>query len=190
METFPRNWPFGRGIHQKASAWRVALMFSLICVSINRLVNNREAGDLGRDRGHYDVAVMVTGVGPALTFTLLQIRSRHLRPLCVSRLLSLYSDLAGFNRTKTNANSLIVSKYRANITYVQLMFYHKEVVWSWILVLKSVDIHQALIALQVRLFIFSINDSCDTYCIKINYHNPSLTSDRYFRKSSNVRDRN
>ena len=33
-------------------------MFSLICVWINGWVNNREAGDLIRYRGHYDVIVM------------------------------------------------------------------------------------------------------------------------------------
>ena len=33
-------------------------MFSLICVWINGWVNNREAGDLRRYRGHYDVSVM------------------------------------------------------------------------------------------------------------------------------------
>ena len=39
--------------------WRGALMFSLICVWINGWVNNHEAGDLRRYRGHYDVVVMV-----------------------------------------------------------------------------------------------------------------------------------
>ena len=42
--------------------WRGALMFSLImliCVWINGWVNNREAGDLGSYRAHYDVIVMV-----------------------------------------------------------------------------------------------------------------------------------
>ena len=38
--------------------WRGALMFSLICVWINGWVNNREAGDLRRHRGHCDVNVM------------------------------------------------------------------------------------------------------------------------------------
>ena len=38
--------------------WRGALMFSLICAWINDWVNNREAGDLGRHRTHYDVIVM------------------------------------------------------------------------------------------------------------------------------------
>ena len=33
-------------------------MFSLICVWINGWVNNREAGDLRRHSGHYDVNVM------------------------------------------------------------------------------------------------------------------------------------
>ena len=39
--------------------WRGALMFSLTCVWINGWVNNREAGDLRRHRGHYDVNVMI-----------------------------------------------------------------------------------------------------------------------------------
>ena len=38
--------------------WRGALMFSLICGGINNWVNNREAGDLRRHRGRYDVIVM------------------------------------------------------------------------------------------------------------------------------------
>ena len=38
--------------------WRGALIFSLICAWINDWVNNREAGDLRRHRGHYDVNVM------------------------------------------------------------------------------------------------------------------------------------
>ena len=61
---FPRNWPFVRRIHRSPvnsphkGKWRGALMFSLICVWINDWVNNREAGDLRRYRGHYDVIVM------------------------------------------------------------------------------------------------------------------------------------
>ena len=38
--------------------WRGALMFALICAWINDWVNNREAGDLRRHRGHYDVNVI------------------------------------------------------------------------------------------------------------------------------------
>ena len=61
---FPRNWPFVQGIHRSSvnsphkGQWREALMLSLICVWINDWVNNREAGDLGRYRAHYDVFVM------------------------------------------------------------------------------------------------------------------------------------
>ena len=61
---FPHYWPFVRGIHRSPvnsphkGQWRGALMFSLIRVWINGLVNNREAGDLGRYRAHYDVIVM------------------------------------------------------------------------------------------------------------------------------------
>ena len=39
--------------------WRGALMFSLICAWINDWVNNHEACDLRRHRGHYDVIVMM-----------------------------------------------------------------------------------------------------------------------------------
>ena len=61
---FPRHWPFVRGIHRSPvnsphkGQSRGALMFSLICARINDWVNNREAGDLRRHRGHYDVSVM------------------------------------------------------------------------------------------------------------------------------------
>ena len=61
---FPCYWPFVRGIHQSSvnsthkCQWRGVLMFSLICVWINDWVNNREAGDLRRHRGHYDVTIM------------------------------------------------------------------------------------------------------------------------------------
>ena len=64
METFPRYWPFVRGIHRspvnspQRGQWRGALMFSLICVWINGWLNNREAGDLRRHRAHYDVIAM------------------------------------------------------------------------------------------------------------------------------------
>ena len=61
---FPRNWPFVRKIHRSPvnfphkGQWRGALMFSLIYAWINNWVNNREAGDLRRQHGHYDVIVM------------------------------------------------------------------------------------------------------------------------------------
>ena len=42
--------------------WRGALIFSLICAWINDRVKNREAGDLRRYRGHYDVIVTIKGV--------------------------------------------------------------------------------------------------------------------------------
>ena len=61
---FPRYWPFVRGIHRSPvnyphkGQWRGVLMFSLICTRINGWVNNGEAGDLRRYRGHCDVIVM------------------------------------------------------------------------------------------------------------------------------------
>ena len=62
---FPRYWPFVRGIHRSPvnsphkGQWHGALMFSFICVWINGLANNGEAGDLRRYCAHYDVTVMV-----------------------------------------------------------------------------------------------------------------------------------
>ena len=61
---FPRNWPFVREIHRSPvnfphkGQWRGALMFSLMYTCINDWVNNREAGDLRLQHGHYDVIVM------------------------------------------------------------------------------------------------------------------------------------
>ena len=43
--------------------WHGALMFSLICAWISGWVNNREAGDLRRQRAHYGVIVMVLASG-------------------------------------------------------------------------------------------------------------------------------
>ena len=64
---FLRYWPFVRGIHRSPvnsphkSQWLGALMFSLLCASLNGWVNTREAGDLRRCRAHYDVIVMNVG---------------------------------------------------------------------------------------------------------------------------------
>ena len=63
IQTFPRYWPFVRGIHRSPvnsphkGQWRGALMFSLIYVWINGWVNNRESCDLRRHRTYYDVTV-------------------------------------------------------------------------------------------------------------------------------------
>ena len=71
---FPRSWPFVRGIHRSPvnsphkDQWRGALMFSLICTSVNVSVNNLEVGDLRRHRAHYAVSLMY---GYVLCFTVL-----------------------------------------------------------------------------------------------------------------------
>ena len=64
-KNFPCYLPFVRGIHRlpvnslHKGQWRGALMF-LICAWINGWVNNRDAGNLGRHRTHYNVTVMIT----------------------------------------------------------------------------------------------------------------------------------
>ena len=59
---FPRNWPLCgefTGPGEVSTQRPVTRSFdALICVWINGWVNNREAGDLRRQRGHYDVIVM------------------------------------------------------------------------------------------------------------------------------------
>ena len=56
--------PLCRGIHWSPvnsphkGQWHRALMFSLICTSINGWVSNRAAGDLRHLRAHYDIIVM------------------------------------------------------------------------------------------------------------------------------------
>ena len=61
---FLRYWPLVRGIHRSPvnsphkGQRRGALIFSLICTWINGWINNGEAGDMRRNRAHYDVTVM------------------------------------------------------------------------------------------------------------------------------------
>ena len=60
---FSRYWSFVWRIHRSPvnsphkGQWR-GVVFSLICAWINGWVNNREAGDLRRQRAHCDVNVM------------------------------------------------------------------------------------------------------------------------------------
>ena len=45
-------------------------MLSLICTRINGWVNNRKAGDLRRNRAHYDITVMLANIIPVYDQTL------------------------------------------------------------------------------------------------------------------------
>ena len=61
---FPRYLPFVREIQRlpvnstHKGQWRGVLIFSFICAWTNNWVNNGDAGDLRRNRSHYDVIVM------------------------------------------------------------------------------------------------------------------------------------
>ena len=69
---FPRYWPFVRGMHRSPvvsphkGQWRGALMFSLICAWTDGQSSNRDAGDLRRQRTHYDVIVVILTPGHRL----------------------------------------------------------------------------------------------------------------------------
>ena len=84
---FPRNWPFVREIHRSPvnfphkGHWRGALMFSLVYAWINDWVNNREAGHLRRQHGHYDVIVMACH--GMIYFSVQQWNSTMLRHFCL-----------------------------------------------------------------------------------------------------------
>ena len=101
---FPRYWPFARGIHWSPvnsphqGQWRGALMFSLICVSINNWVNNRESGDLRRYRAYCDAIVMITR--PLVKLTI-DIPRSHRRDV------SIYCDVFGENKPKYRLCSVL-----------------------------------------------------------------------------------
>ena len=55
---FTGHWWITRSKGGDAELWCFLWMFYLICVRINGVVNNREAGDLRRHCAHYDVTEM------------------------------------------------------------------------------------------------------------------------------------
>ena len=57
----------GPGEFPHKGQWRGALMFSLTCVWISGWVNDREAADLRRHRGHYDVNVICSRISWSLS---------------------------------------------------------------------------------------------------------------------------
>ena len=61
--------------------WRGALMFSLICAWMNGWVNSREAGDLRRQRAHYDVTVMGINMRHWLTFESVIFKSTNINEM-------------------------------------------------------------------------------------------------------------
>ena len=72
---FSHHWPFVRGIHRPPvnshpkSQWRGALMLSLISAWTNGWEINRDADDLRRHRGNYDVTCMTLDLASHLFLT-------------------------------------------------------------------------------------------------------------------------
>ena len=117
---FPRNWPFVRGIlrsrefpTQRPVTWSFDVFFDLR-LNKNGWVNNCEAGDLRRHRGHYDVSVMLSfdrwgcPVKPRSTMPLL--RHSHVATytvtMCVAAATQKQIQLPSSQRTVTLQQSI------------------------------------------------------------------------------------
>ena len=65
METFPRYWPFRRGIHMSPVKFSTQIQVKRSFGAFfdlrlnNGCVNNRDVGDLRRHRAYHDVTIMV-----------------------------------------------------------------------------------------------------------------------------------
>ena len=122
--------------------WRGALMFTLICVWINGWVNNREAGDLRRYRGHYDVIVM-----QSICFTqeittpvhnIVQIGWGHHGNFCVWKKSAItfgegcrpVSILIALSNIREKAMSLQISEYFNNIFSSLLSVFRKDYIYQ------------------------------------------------------------
>ena len=86
--------------------WRGALMFSLICVWINGCVNNREAGDLRRNRGHYDVIVMLRKAANVIFVKLYSRTSKVPRNIFIVLMIFFIKDNHKSNKNRYNMHQL------------------------------------------------------------------------------------
>ena len=94
--------------------WRGALMFSLICAWINYWVNNREAADLRRRRGHYDVNVMlVIYTGNMFVSVGIHLNRFNERNVNISQIRFIYPCVVIFNhRMYRKYNNIFPAKYQ------------------------------------------------------------------------------
>ena len=131
---FPRYWPFAREIHRSPvnsphkGQWRGALMFSLIWVWMNDWVNNREAGDLRRDRAHFDVTVMhhITFIGIELLIlcqTSVAVYLNHRQSLG-TKLLYMHVDVT----PTTKGGGYVVFNQKSSMWHLR----HRNDEWCWL----------------------------------------------------------
>ena len=89
--------------------WRRALVFSLICAWINGWVNNSEAGDLRRQRAHFDVIVMAIASGvPQGTWNTTTRNKEQIKTLIISKYTLFFimiNALLVISRSKYNAHT-------------------------------------------------------------------------------------
>ena len=138
---FPRYWSFHRSPVNSThkGRWRGILMFSLICAWINAWVNNREAGDLRRHRGHYDVIAMINA---NMRHTYSISHTIYISDICpMSFRVGLQASLQYYvcEITFNDINQISITKPQSNLSKDS---------WSWRYILdtveKKVDIYSPL----------------------------------------------
>ena len=137
-----RNTPVTGGFPSQRPVTRSFDGFFLICAWTNGWANNREAGELGRNRGHYDVTVMrnpsVSWFGLYLAQKLSYISTLH---LCVcelegiyihSRYISIIAPKCVFKFTAERIISHQICAYARNTLVMQSNLFGFEAIYlSW-----------------------------------------------------------
>ena len=138
---FPRYWPFVRGIHLSAvnshtkasDAEHRCFLWS--APWLNGWVNNREAGDLRRHRGHYDVIV---------------ISSRHDRELSCDNLIMHWNSLTVFRvRTYQVTTNLVIRYCNKSGSCTCTFLIHFTYSWSFV-----------YIYIYIYIYIYSLLYKC------------------------------
>ena len=118
METFSALLAICAGIQRSPvnsphkGQWHGALMFYLICVWINSWVNDREAGDLGRYRPHYDVTVMtLRALGQSYDYPVLT------NPMNIDKLSDNIHQQLWYDHLKTNITKPCIYLIWENVYY-------------------------------------------------------------------------
>ena len=124
---------------------RGALMHSLICARINGWVNNREARDLRRHRGHYDAIVMAQSLGCAVNDSFLSYED-EIWAFFVNSVAELCVTLFMFSISTYKIRRLISPEHIRNNVHLHIF---KWLLHSWTLFFSNFIVY----AILLRFFI-------------------------------------